>query len=60
MRAADHALRAAGLRLTDDETSRLAAGYGALRAKADALAALDLREAPPINPAAPPGEGGWP
>ncbi|RKS68362.1 hypothetical protein BZB76_6625 [Actinomadura pelletieri DSM 43383] len=59
-RAADQALRASGLRLTDEETSRLATGYSALRAKADALAALALREAPPINPVAPPDKGEYP
>ncbi|MFI0482983.1 hypothetical protein [Actinomadura sp. 9N215] len=57
------ALRAAGLSLSDDEIARLAAGYRTLRAKADALSALDLRDDPPIDPVAMaqtsalPGEG---
>ncbi|MFI0405609.1 hypothetical protein [Actinomadura sp. 3N508] len=64
--AAEYALRAAGLSLSEDETVRLATGYDALRAKAGALSALDLRDDPPIDPVAMtrtsalPGEGARP
>ncbi|MFI0367550.1 hypothetical protein ACH35V_06695 [Actinomadura sp. 1N219] len=64
--AAESALRAAGLSLSEDETVRLAAGYDALRAKADALSALGLHDDPPIDPVAMtrtsalPGEGARP
>ncbi|TMR06600.1 hypothetical protein ETD83_03860 [Actinomadura soli] len=49
---AESALRAAGLSLSEDEIVRLATGYRALRAKADALSALELRDDPPIDPVA--------
>ncbi|MGH3243704.1 MAG: hypothetical protein ACRDNL_25215 [Spirillospora sp.] len=66
VRAAGSALRAAGLPLSEDEIVRLATGYHTLRAKADALWALGLRDDPPIDPvamtrtAALPGEGASP
>ncbi|TDB89658.1 hypothetical protein E1264_07690 [Actinomadura sp. KC216] len=66
MRAAESALRAAGLSLSEEEIVRLAAGYDALRAKAGALSALDLRDDPPVDPVAMtrtpalPGEGARP
>ncbi|TDD33307.1 hypothetical protein E1287_19760 [Actinomadura sp. KC06] len=64
--AAESALRAAGLALSADEIVRLASGYDVLRAKADALSALALRDDPPIDPVAMaqtsalPGEGARP
>ncbi|QXJ25639.1 hypothetical protein AGRA3207_007160 [Actinomadura graeca] len=60
------ALLAAGLSLSEEEIGRITAGHPVLRAKADALAALDLREDPPADPVAMtltsalPGEDGHP
>ncbi|WP_067894704.1 hypothetical protein [Actinomadura chibensis] len=50
--AAEHALRAAGLKLSADEIARIASSHRGLRAKADALSALDLRDVEPVDPAA--------
>ncbi|WP_067452030.1 hypothetical protein [Actinomadura macra] len=58
--AASTALRAAGLSPTDDEIGRIAAGYHVLRAKADALSELALRDDPPVDPVALPPAGALP
>ncbi|GAA4233705.1 hypothetical protein GCM10022254_36740 [Actinomadura meridiana] len=52
MNTAECALRATGLPLSADEIARLAADHAVLRAKADALSALDLRDDPPVDPVA--------
>ncbi|MFC4048676.1 hypothetical protein ACFOY4_03180 [Actinomadura syzygii] len=47
-----HALRAAGLKLSADEIARIASSRRGLRAKADALSELDLRDVEPVDPVA--------
>ncbi|WP_165494888.1 hypothetical protein [Actinomadura roseirufa] len=49
--AAVRALRAAGLWLSCAEIGRIGARYRDLRAKADALSALDPRDDPPVDAA---------